>query len=286
MKISKEYTFEQISKLICGDTKIKDTIPQYLSGSQLVSFFNSCGFNDEYKYGGFPTRWKYVYEKLKEANDTELLNKILENYVDPTRFGGDEKVVKIIIDKFNDILKYEGYKFQKVGLFYKIIKEGEIMVEIDAYKNKNNIDHVYISQEIEKCKHKINNNDFKGAITSARTLCETVLIHAIELLSNEKFDYKGNILVLYKKLKNILNGNEVFINKYPSYFKEILSGIYTCINGLTALRNNASDSHANKFNTQKHHAKLAVNLSLTICDFIIDLLNELLEEKNIKVSKN
>jgi Abortive infection C-terminus len=59
----------------------------------------------------------------------------------------------------------------------------------------------------------------------------------------------------------------------PEFVVQILSGIDTAIKGLAGLSNNAGDRHANKFNTRKHHAKLAVNLSMTIADFLIDSWN-------------
>jgi hypothetical protein len=56
----------------------------------------------------------------------------------------------------------------------------------------------------------------------------------------------------------------------PEFVIQILSGLETSIKGLAGLSNNAGDRHANKFRTRKHHAKLAVNLSMTISDFLID----------------
>ncbi|MBK9794725.1 MAG: abortive infection family protein [Sphingobacteriales bacterium] len=65
------------------------------------------------------------------------------------------------------------------------------------------------------------------------------------------------------------------INKetLPEYVIQILSGIDTATKGLAGLSNNAADRHANKFNTKKHHARLAVNLAMTITDFLIDSWN-------------
>jgi len=59
----------------------------------------------------------------------------------------------------------------------------------------------------------------------------------------------------------------------PDYVIQILSGIDTAIKGLAGLSNNAADRHANKFSTKKHHAKLAVNLAMTISDFLLDSWN-------------
>ena len=59
----------------------------------------------------------------------------------------------------------------------------------------------------------------------------------------------------------------------PDFVFQIVSGLETSIKGLAGLSNKAGDRHANKFKTKKHHAKLAVNLSMTIADFLIESWN-------------
>ena len=71
-----------------------------------------------------------------------------------------------------------------------------------------------------------------------------------------------------KTLKIDLKKDEI-----PDFVFQILSGLDTTINGLAGMSNNAGDRHANKFNTKRHHAKLAVNATMTLCEFIIDVLN-------------
>jgi uncharacterized membrane protein YozB (DUF420 family) len=63
-------------------------------------------------------------------------------------------------------------------------------------------------------------------------------------------------------------------DEIPDFVFQILSGLDTTINGLAGMSNNAGDRHANKFNTKRHHAKLAVNATMTFCEFLIDVLNK------------
>lgn len=65
----------------------------------------------------------------------------------------------------------------------------------------------------------------------------------------------------------------------PEYVVQILSGIDTATKGLAGLSNNAGDRHANKFNTKKHHAKLAVNLATTLSDFLLESRNYQADKK-------
>ena len=83
----------------------------------------------------------------------------------------------------------------------------------------------------------------------------------------------GNIMNLWSRVKKALK-IDLSKDEVPDFIFQILSGLSSSVNGLAGLSNNASDRHANKFNTKRHHAKLAVNSTMTLCDFLIDVFNE------------
>ena len=56
----------------------------------------------------------------------------------------------------------------------------------------------------------------------------------------------------------------------PQTVLQILSGLDSIVGGLAGLSNNSGDRHANKFNTKKHHARLAVNSTMTLVDFLLE----------------
>jgi hypothetical protein len=255
----------KLAQLISGDAP---NTP-YMTGPALVDFFNECGFNDEYGQG-FPTRWRYVAEKLAQTNNSDTLRVILEEYVDPRRFFLEDEKYEIIIRDFNALLKFDGYAFKKSGALYKLT---DIKGTVIQAEGTNQIGHSFVTEQIEKAKNKISADDYNGAITNARTLIEAVLIHAIETIEKNEFKSDGNLLNLWSKAKKALK-MEINKEELPDFVVQILSGLDTSLNGLAALSNNASDRHANKFKTKRHHAKLALNLSMTLSDFIIDVLNQ------------
>lgn len=264
MKISNKIT-KQLGTLIAGDTR---TAP-YLSGPRLVEFYNECGFDDVYGEG-FPSRWKYSTDKILESNGTQRLRMILEEFVDPRRYGGDEEIVNKIVETINQLLKYDGFALIKKGNSYKIADVNGAFIEPETVTAMG---QDFLKEQIEKCTQKISINDFNGAITNARTLCEAVLIHVIETIENVEIKNDGNLLNLWSRAKKVLKLN-LKKDKIPDFVFQILSGLDTIINGLAAISNNAGDRHANKFNTKRHHAKLAVNSAMTFCDFLIDVLNQ------------
>lgn len=100
MKIS-EFAITHLSKIVTGDC---DYTP-YLSGHQLVDLFNRHGSRDVYGQG-FPSRWFYTEQKLKEINGTPDLAKVLEEIVDPRAYFDTELDVETAVIKINEILSY------------------------------------------------------------------------------------------------------------------------------------------------------------------------------------
>ena len=250
-----------MAKAVCGDAPYTP----YITGSKLVMFFNNYGI--PHVYGdGFPSRWKFAEDKLRELNGTDLIRQVIEETVDPRRFHGSNLKAEDAVEHINEFLKFDKYVLRKIGDFYKISDlEGNIIIA----ETSKQIDHEFINEQIEKCQRKIVENDFNGAITNARSLIEAVFIEIIE--RHEQADVKndGNLENLWSRVKRIMK-LEIDKATLPDYVVQILSGIDTAVKGLAGLSNNAGDRHATKFRTRKHHAKLAVNLSMTISDFLID----------------
>lgn len=275
MKIS-EFTLSHLSKALCGD----NPSTPYMKGHELVNFFNKYGYNETYGQG-FPARWKYAEDKLRELNGSDKIGQIIEEIVDPRRFHGLSTTVESAVNEINDFLKYDKFELRKVGDFYKLTDTKGTLIQSDTAKE---INHEFINEQIEKCKKKILDNDFNGAITNARSLIEAIFIEIIERHGKKEIKNDGNVENQWTQVKKIMK-LEIDKSTLPDYVIQILSGIDTAIKGLAGLSNNAGDRHANKFNTKKHHAKLAVNLAMTIADFLIESWNYQAEKK-ITSAKN
>jgi hypothetical protein len=263
MKISRKI-IDQLGQLVSGDTKVAP----YLSGPQLVKFFNEFGFDDVYE-DGFPTRWRFAAERIAQLNNTDRLRQMFEEFVHPRRLNGDEELAEKITSNINSLIKFDGLALIKVGNVYKVTDINGNLIQPETTKA---IGHEFITDHVQKCEQKIIASDYSGAITNARTLVEAILIHIIEEKEEVEIKNEGNLLNLWSRTKKAL---KIDLKKedLPESVFQILSGLDSALNGLASLSNNAGDRHANKFNTKRHHAKLAVNVAMTICDFLIDVLN-------------
>ena len=126
-----------------------------------------------------------------------------------------------------------------------------------------------IQEHLEKARQKIANADPAGAIANAYTLVEEFLKQLLRKTGTTFNENESDIRALYKLVAEPLHlapKNDTL----ESYLKAILEGLQRQIGGLFELANKASDRHARKYNPAPHHARLAVNVAFTLCEFLLE----------------
>lgn len=103
MRLSSK-TLEELRIIINGDGT-----PDYRSGPKLVAFFNELGFNDRYGQG-FPSRWLYTDDKLKQINGTPELDKCIKNTFAVVNFIGRIGDLDKLISYFNQYLVFDKWQ--------------------------------------------------------------------------------------------------------------------------------------------------------------------------------
>jgi hypothetical protein len=112
-------------------------------------------------------------------------------------------------------------------------------------------------------------DDPDGAVTAARTLLETVCKHILDTKGIEYSD-AADLQNLYDK-----TGKGLCLaptSTMEPILRQILSGCYSVVNGVAALRNKASDAHGKGTagaSAKLRHAELAVNLAGAVASFLI-----------------
>lgn len=110
-----EFTLINLTKAVCGDA----SYTPYMRGHEIVHFFNKHGYNEVYG-AGFPSRWKYTEDKLRELNGSDSIRKIIEETVDPRRFHNLPIKVEDAVTELNELLKFDKLELRKSGDFYKL----------------------------------------------------------------------------------------------------------------------------------------------------------------------
>lgn len=152
----------------------------------------------------------------------------------------------------------------------KLAKSQNLFFELqDIREATKKLASPYIDEQIEKCINKINNFDYSGAITNARTLLEEVLLLIIQNITGTRPDNDGDLQKLYKTVRKLLNlePNDPKIN---NSLIQITSGLNNIVYGMSCVSNNAGDRHACIYKPDKRNALLVVNSTLILCKFLIE----------------
>lgn len=158
-----------------------------------------------------------------------------------------------------DGFRYEGRRFISDALSVVVVHAPSLVQLTEAS----------IQEHLEKARHKIDSGDPAGAIANAYTLVEEFLKQLLRKTGTVFNENEGDIRALYKLLAEPLHlapKND----SLESYLKAILDGLQRQIGGLFELANKASDRHARKYNPAPHHARLAVNVAFTLCEFLLE----------------
>lgn len=264
MQIS-ERTISALGKIVTGDKQLSP----YRSGPKLVKLFNEYGANDVYKKG-FPSRWKFAEDKIRELNGTEKLASLICEVYDPREFMDTEFEVEGALDYVNKRLQYDEYEIFISNGFAKIRQiDGEIIEFNSPYENSEDEKQQFIEEQIAKSEDKILEEDYDGAITNARSLVEAVLTDIESNFDNDPPSYDGDVLRLYKRVKKYLNLDPANPN-IDNSLKQILTGLISILNGIASISNKMGDRHVRTYKPSKHHAILIVNSARTFCKFMYD----------------
>ncbi|WP_441003818.1 hypothetical protein [Pseudocolwellia agarivorans] len=130
-----ESTLNNIAELICGNG---DNDPEYRSSSKLTSFFDKAGLSNFVHDGS--TRQKWVLEKLKECNRSQLAS-VLKRLVTPIEYKGDKDKIHRALIKLNEIVYIEGFKVKLEGVTPKFEK-----IVVDFSPNDKSRNELHISE--------------------------------------------------------------------------------------------------------------------------------------------
>lgn len=171
----------------------------------------------------------------------------------------NEALEKLIARMQRDGFRYEGGRFISSTLAAHTL-ETPSLIDLTAQS---------IAEHIEKARSKIADRDCAGAITNAYTLVEEFLKEILRQTKTQFKESEGDIRSLYASVSETLNLNPKGEN-LEAHLRTILQGLKSVIAGLYEVANKASDRHARRYNPAEHHAKLAVNSALAVCEFVLD----------------
>lgn len=272
---SSDHTLDALTLIINGDRDLG--LSPYRSGPQLIEFFRKFGEDDTYGQS-FGSRYNYTNDKLTKFNRTKQLDDIVCTALNFWNTEGFDP--RIAVEHLNKYLVRDGYLLEIPNKYRWM--DGDTLVQGAPYvyvrelmENSVQIGSIAkmrenaVTEQIRKASLRIETGDFAGAIASAYTLVEQILKFLLKETRTDFKENEGDIRSLYKQLRTPLNldpGAETI--EVP--LKPILNGFHKLVEGLYDVSNKASDRHVRKYDPAKHHAKLAVNSALTLCEFLLE----------------
>lgn len=240
----------------------------------LSSFFNDGGYVLDFsteKFDQFTSQSVdialYSYYKLSKGKSLAAF----------TTYGEVHKVVKL----YDDLIRY--YEFNYALQLKENPAQRQQLQQLKTILNKyrgngislssvpaiRKVDDAYIREISDRAQKDIENADYDSALTKARTLLEEVFCHVIEK-RGEKPGKTGEIRNLYTQVKNLYSMHQD--SETDRRINGLLSGLEKILTAITEMRNGSSDAHgvgSRRINIKAHHARLFVNASQTMADFIL-----------------
>ena len=263
----------------------------YLSGPSLCQISQKFGLGISYSWeGGSKSRLQYMQDLIGHCINNNNISNLLFFVFSKGQFSEKlsglteievEKTYKIItssiLEHINGELSFGGNELVCVQGKYLINKKGDsIIVNTPAIKV---IDRHYIIDLSERAMNDITEGNFDSAITKSRTLLEEVFCFVIEK-KGEKPSDSGDINKLYKQVKDLYNMHPK--DDMDIRFKMLLSGLEKILTAIKEMRNKDSDAHgvgAKRIQIADYHARLFVNSSMTMSDFILSVSENALSKK-------
>lgn len=129
------------------------------------------------------------------------------------------------------------------------------------------LNYNHILEDIVKCEDRIDNGDYSGALTSAKSLIEGVCKEILFSIEGKEVEVKPSLPELFKDVRTHLNLDPS--NKaLQKPLKEVISGLIKVVHGLNEARNISGDTHTRKGKPSLHHALLVVNSAKTVVNFL------------------
>lgn len=127
----------------------------------------------------------------------------------------------------------------------------------------------YVHELETKTDQRLAASDLEGAITTARTMLEAVLLELERRLVMTPADHKGDIQRLFKAVAKQLRIDEDRAD-LDDNFKQVVRGLVQVVNGLAPIRNKMSDGHPRSRKPAAHHARVIINAAKTVATFLIE----------------
>lgn len=188
----------------------------------------------------------------------------LKNYHKIKKISEHDK--SILLDSVLYIYPYQDQAPEIRSIDFRLLKESKS--ELIKLDNEEVFDHDFVIEQLGKCDDKIIKEDYDGAISSAGSLLEGVFDDIYKKCVGKGMRNYADLRERYKKIKPLLKlSDEQYSNESV---KSMMHGLSAIVGSIDSLRNQMGDRHLRLSKPWKRHAKLCVNSSRILSDFLYE----------------
>ena len=250
----------------------------FVDKTRLASAFNEGGYVLDFSDATFD---QFTVNSIGVAVKAEYNLSKAKSLAQFVHHGEAEKVLKL----FNDLVryfegKYESEILEKTDRAIRILalkpllaKYGSVQIVNASIPKLIKINSEYIRTTVERARKHIENGEYDSALTNARTLLEEVFCYVLEKKGIVKHK-KGDVFDLYNQVKIEYKMRQS--NEYDNRINGLLSGLEKILKAISEMRNAQGDAHgigSARIKIKDHHARLFVNSSQIMADFILAVAN-------------
>lgn len=259
----------------------------YLSGPVLARMTQSFGV--PLTYGNY-SRWQYVEEMLKRAIERNKLNDFLAMFFNGPAFvdhlkniPGEEfrsrhdSIVAGAVSQINKMLFLGGNELRNIGEHYQVVPIGD-HAQITTPKLKV-IDRDYVRMMSKRAMADVEDDRLDSAVSQSQTLLEEVFCFAIEERGDTPNE-SGDIGKLFNQVKTLYNMHSSA--NTDRRINNLIAGLNKIVGSIAEMRNKNSDAHGvglKRIGISDYHARLVVNASTTVAEFIVSVVDAIEEPR-------
>lgn len=256
----------RVASVVCGDWPESSKFSSYRTHRELADFFD-CDLGMAYGGEGMQGRARAVQDLLRSHNGTPTLAKIIEAAVHPSHYRSIEGGPTRAVEYLNEVLAPCGLRLEPYGRAYRFAADDHGLRI--AAPGVDLASTGYVRELTDKADARLGDGDYEGAITTARTLVESVLVEIEQRVTGRRRDHERDLQGQFTVVRKLLRIDEEREDLDDS-FKTMIKGLVQIINGLAPLRNKMSDGHARTRKPAPHHARFVVNASKSVAYFLVE----------------
>lgn len=217
--------------------------------------------------------WLLSDPRINLIENDDLFEKFICEFLHPTVRDSDEaQNLRVMINYY---LKKDGYQvvedeqFYEPGTYsYKFIQINPTQIE-KSFKTSDE----FVHEAYEKIDKRLREEDYSGAVTSARTLVEDAIKDIYYQITGDNLEKIDDLQDGYKKIQKLLKLD--YDKKTDENKAKLLRSFVTIINSLSPIFNSMADRHATKSTAQRNSALLCTDSAKIFVNFLYGRMRDI-----------